>query len=336
MSQEELMLEKTKLQSLDTSSTELNGVSNILSPEEENNSLLSKSFGNSSDLKVNAVDMKFYNTDGNMLEKGEASPKLERNLYPNVLVSASREQSDIDSDEDDYQLRNCSNPRTNDSGQGSSITDNSITCNDFKKIDLHDDENSPDDDINDVDVRINQTINEEDSLSNMLATSTSKAPELDKNVKEVLSKIQEGTEVALSRSRTSSILTMKNTLSEVVSKSKFDDTDFTDIPLNSPGNKPHVNTYAPRTDLPSSDEGQNSSGDLPKPSITDAKPKSGLKYVDFCFGSFFVTLYHQFKEIWLGNPLLYVFGSHLVERWCQASSDKGVRNSKICSNMIEI
>ena len=256
-------------------------------PEEESNSLLSTSIHSSIDQSEIISEMKYFDTneslsedtlDANNDDKILLTSTKKRNLYPNVLISPSRDQSDIDTDEEDFQLRASSNHKRNDSGQGSSITDN---CSELKKIDLNDDENHQDSEEHSEEGNcVNAKVCTKGAAKPDDASFTPvipKTPELDVNLTDVLSKFQEGSEEVLSKARTNSILNVKNAMNDSATNSAFDETDFTDIPLDSPGNKSHMNTYAPRVAACNDSEGQIVSGDLKKPAITDTKRKSALR-----------------------------------------------------------
>eukprot|EP00794_Sanderia_malayensis_P005458 gene5458-6141_t len=282
-STDDLILEKTCLQRNESVCSEIINGETKLTPEEENNSLLKTDFKTVDKVLPipyynNATKSNGDKSSSEIVENIQTISK-ERNLYPNVLVSPSRDHSDIDTDEEDFQLRNFSHHRRNDSGQGSSITDTSINCNDFKKIDLNDD--LPDAEISteENDMLESELVSKQKGKStnqSVVVGGYSKLPDLDKNVTEVLSKIEEGSAGVLSKTRGSSVLSVKNNLSETALNPELDETDFTDIPLNSPANKGHMNTYAPMRTDDSSNENE-VMGDLRKPSITDNQPKSGLK-----------------------------------------------------------
>lgn len=202
----------------------------------------------------------------------------EKNLYPNVLISPSRDHSDIDTDEEDFQMRSTTSHKRNDSGQGSSITDSNVSTiqSELKRLELNDEE-TPSCDFggivaNDVSVEFPQkTVDTPSSLSE---SSTLKSVDLDTDVTEILRDAKN----VLPKPRASSVINVSSPVTDVASSS-FDDNDFTDIPLDSPGNKQNLNTFAPR--LRSGSQGGNVSSEgsdgLHKPNVTDTKPKSGFR-----------------------------------------------------------
>ena len=193
-----------------------------------------------------------------------------RNLYPNVLVSPSNDHPDIDSDEEDFQLQNhFSNHKRTDSGRGSSIVDLNINipCTDFKSVHLNESAKN-------------------DCSSDSLGDSALSTPEhfkdaspvadFDQSVVDVLKEIEEGSEETLLRNRTSSIVSRKRTSTvDVPDNVSLDETDFTEVPLNSPACRP-LNTFAPRSGTKPNTRSE-SKDLITKPTITDANPKASLR-----------------------------------------------------------
>ena len=219
-------------------------------------------------------------------ENNEHNPQLkqhEKNLYPNVLISPSRDHSDIDTDEEDFQMRNTTTShKRNDSGQGSSITDSNVNTiqSELKRLELNDEE-IPGGDFggtvaDSVSVEFTQETLDSPSShpESMSLTMTLKSVELDTDVTEILGDAKN----VLPKPRTSSGINVSSPVTDVAGSS-FDDNDFTDIPLDSPGNKQNLNTFAPR--LRSSSQGGSNSSEgsdgLHKPNVTDTKPKSGFR-----------------------------------------------------------
>jgi len=220
---------------------------------------------------------------GSLVKMDAVQCRVEKNLYPNVLISASRDHSDIDSDEEDYRMRKAASHRRNDSGQGSSITDSSVnTCQaDFKKLDLTDEESIG------VDISENSTENANSDTTQHLDLNRVNGSEtptrdftsinLDDNVAEILNKMQEENDSVLSKARSSTLLGNAATVTDGSQNSHFDEQSFIDIPLDSPGTKQNLNTYAPRPGLHGGSTSPDLSDDLKKPSVTDTKSKSGFR-----------------------------------------------------------
>ena len=209
--------------------------------------------------------------------------RVEKNLYPNVLISTSRDHSDIDSDEEDFQMREAANHRRNDSGQGSSITESNANTNqgDLKKFDLTDEESLvADKNENSTDSIVSDQIHGLGQGKTALSETPTKnfsSIDLDDNVTEILNEIQEGSDEVFSKARSSTLLGNTASVTDGPLNSNFDEKSFTDIPLDSPGTKQNLNTYAPRPGLPGGSTSLDVSDDLKKPSVTDTKSKSGFR-----------------------------------------------------------
>ena len=214
-------------------------------------------------------------------ENNEHLPQLthhEKNLYPNVLISPSRDHSDIDTDEEDFQVRNTTSHKRNDSGQGSSIIDSNVNTiqSELKRLELNDEE-IPGGDFGGTvadDVSVEFPQKSLDTPSSHSEPITLKSVKLDTDVTEILGDAKN----ALPKPRTSSGINVSSPVTDVASSS-FDDNDFTDIPLDSPGNKQNLNTFAPRLRSGSQGGSVSSEGSdgLHKPNVTDTKPKSGFR-----------------------------------------------------------
>lgn len=157
-----------------------------------------------------------------------------KHLYPQVVVQTSQEYSDVDSDEEDFQLRG---HRKNDSGQGSSVETSSLKSN-------------PPHDFYQVDVNFENSLNsiESESLENVLNDS-------DFSINEPLPVRHS----SLSTVRTDAI------------KNGVSNSNFTDIPLNTPSMKA-VNTFTPSH----SQEKDPIEPPLKPPTVTDTPSKQGL------------------------------------------------------------
>ena len=208
--------------------------------------------------------------------------RVQKNLYPNVLVSASRDHSDIDSDEEDFQMRQAASHRRNDSGQGSSITESNMAgCQgDFKRPYLTDEESivadSSENSIENVMPEARQRLDHCGTAGLETPAKEFSSINLDENVAEILNKIQEGSDEVLSKARSSTLLASTN-VTDGSLNSTFDEQSFIDIPLDSPGMKQNLNTYAPRPGLPGGSASTDLSDDLKKPSVTDTKSKPGFR-----------------------------------------------------------
>ena len=209
--------------------------------------------------------------------------RVEKNLYPNVLISTSRDHSDIDSDEEDFQMREAASHRRNDSGQGSSITESSAnTCQgDLKKHDLTDEESLvTDKNENSTDSIVSDLVHGLDQSKATLLETPAKdfsSVDLDDSVTEILNEIQEGSDEVFSKARSSTLVANTASVTDASVSSNFDEKNFIDIPLDSPGTKQNLNTYAPRPGLPGGSASLDMSDDLKKPSVTDTKSKSGFR-----------------------------------------------------------
>eukprot|EP00111_Clytia_hemisphaerica_P016153 TCONS_00047804-protein len=174
-------------------------------------------------------------------EESEEHKQTFKHLYPQVLVQGSHEFSDIDSDEEDFQLRR---HRKNDSGQGSSVETSSLKSNphDFYQVDISFDETLDCNSIEDSEA-LDHVLNDPDfSLNN----------------------------IAQSHQRRHSSFTSRRTVDLSNEDSEI---DFTDIPLNTPSPAKAVNTYTPSNEqqlLPSSQT------PLKPPSVMDTPPKQGF------------------------------------------------------------
>lgn len=215
------------------------------------------------------------------VRKDIIQPKIDKNLYPNVLISGSRDHSDIDTDEEDFQMRNSASHQRNDSGQGSSITDASVNTvtNELRRLDLTDEESvaadSPEASLDNMLV---------DKVHGSMQSKIFETPtkelcpvDLDENVAEILSKIPGEPDEMLGKSRSANHVKGTKNVSSATTDVNFDENDFTDIPLDSPGAKQNLNTYAPRPGLSGESTTPDSSDDLRKPSVTDTKSKSGFR-----------------------------------------------------------
>ena len=237
--------------------------------------------GNTDSESHNHDDGHYEDETGKSLKEDTVQSRVEKNLYPNVLISASRDHSDIDTDEEDFQMRNAATHKRNDSGQGSSITDSSANTfqNDFKRLDLTDEESlAADSPENSLDNAVpDGTQNQSENSGQNTPTRDFSTVDLDDNVAEIFNKIQEGTDEVLSKARSSTLVANPATNVDASPTSKFDEKDFIDIPLDSPGAKQNLNTYAPRPGLHGGSTSPDLSDDLKKPSVTDTKSKSGFR-----------------------------------------------------------
>ena len=172
-----------------------------------------------------------------------------KHLYPQVLVQGSHEFSDIDSDEEDFELRH---HRKSDSGQGSSVETSSLKSNphDIFQVDVSFDERQ------DYDF-----VNENDALDHVL-----KDAEFSLNDPQ-----QQGSK------RHASFTKRTNTIDSIENSCSFG-TDFTDVPLNTPSPVKAVNSYTP-SKAPQSPS--SSLTPLKLPSVTDTPPKQGYVQLHF-------------------------------------------------------
>lgn len=247
-----------------------------VSPVEEDSSLLTSNKDKAITGETENPLPKYDNNDYKQeavdgVNKENSSPKVEKNLYPNILISGSRDHSDIDTDEEDFQMRNLTSHKRNDSGQGSSITDSctGVVQSDLKRLDLTDEES----------LAVDST---ETSLENGTPVLGSGVPtkefsSIDDDVAQILSKIPGGTEEVLGKVRTATLVQNSQGTADANVNASFDENDFTDIPLDSPGTKQNLNTYAPRAGLQGGSTSPDLSDDLRKPCVTDTKSKSGFR-----------------------------------------------------------
>ena len=205
-----------------------------------------------------------------------------KHLYPQVLVQGSHEFSDIDSDEEDFELRH---HRKSDSGQGSSVETSSLKSNphDFFQVDISFDEKQDYD-----------SIDENDALDHVLKDSEFSMSDSQ----------QQGT----SR-RHSSLTKRTNMIVDSKENSGSFGTDFTDIPLNTPSPAKAVNSYTP-SKAPQSPS--SSLTPLKPPSVTDTPPKQGYVLLCFSFKRFFFSKFY-FVALFAKNELLKVFKLRI--RW---------------------
>ena len=156
--------------------------------------------------EIESIDSNHFH--GTEDDESDEHKQTFKHLYPQVLVQGSHEFSDIDSDEEDFQLRR---HRKNDSGQGSSVETSSLKSN-------------PPHDFYQVDVNYESSLNNADneSLDHVLNDS-------DFSLNDPLPTTR----------RHSSLTTRTDGTKNLLSNSSF-----TDIPLNGPSNKA-VNTYTP-------------------------------------------------------------------------------------------
>ena len=266
------------------SSTTCPGEDDVLNRSivEENSTLLSKNIDKHSNGKLTERAEEsnncFRNEEYNENCEKTLQSKMEKNLYPNVLISPSRDHSDIDTDEEDFQMRKMTNHKRNDSGQGSSITDASLNTiqNDLKRLDLTDEE------IQGVESDENSCNNLTDSPRALMPCQNPNGRAtnnfLDNDDSDILSNIEDGTESALPKARFSASGKSTRLCPDSAASASFDEKDFTDIPLDSPGNKQNMNTYVPRPGLQGGSATSDSTDDLRKPSVTDTKTQSGFRY----------------------------------------------------------
>ena len=167
-----------------------------------------------------------------------------KHLYPQVLVQGSHEFSDIDSDEEDFELRH---HRKSDSGQGSSVETSSLKSNphDIFQVDISFEEKQDYD-----------SVDETDALDHVLNDSEFS----------IIDSQQQGT------SRRHSSIT-KRTLDSKENSGSF---DFTDVPLNTPSPAKAMNSYTP-SKAPQSPS--SSLTPLKPPSVTDTPPKQGYVFL---------------------------------------------------------
>ena len=147
--------------------------------------------------------------------KEESNERLSKHLYPQVVVQGSHEFSDIDSDEEDFQLRR---HRKNDSGQGSSVETSSLRSNptnEFYHVDVSFDKSLDDDHdlIESDNEAIDNVLNDSDFSLNEPKQTTSRHSSF--------SRVSEPT------------------------PSGDGNPNFTDVPLNTPSPSKAVNTYKP-------------------------------------------------------------------------------------------
>ncbi|XP_065071299.1 TBC1 domain family member 12-like isoform X2 [Rhopilema esculentum] len=174
-------------------------------------------------------------------------------------------------------MRKMTNHKRNDSGQGSSITDASLNTiqNDLKRLDLTDEE------IHGVESDENSCNNLTDSPRTLIPCQNPNSGVtnncLDNDASDTLSNLEDGMESALPKARFSVSGKSTRLGPDSAASASFDEKDFTDIPLDSPGNKQNMNTYAPRPGLQGGSATSDSTDDLRKPSVTDTKTKSGFR-----------------------------------------------------------
>lgn len=172
-----------------------------------------------------------------------------KNLYPYVVVNPSHEAIDIDSDEEDYQLRMC---RNNDSGQGSSVETSSIKSTTHESFHV-------------------ETITDTSQNNSRIKKDDTKS-KLDNNIIDVLQDIDLSAEPSLPVHRTSSFISRN--IPE--GNAKITNSNFTDIPLNPPSPSKMLNTYTPPKNSSDHIDGLSHEHPFKAPAVMDTPPKTGL------------------------------------------------------------
>lgn len=145
-----------------------------------------------------------------------------KHLYPKVVVQNPSDLSDVDSDEEDFRLRMHSK---SDSGQGSSVETSSLksSTQDFYQVDIH------------FDDQLGAT------MPNNTATDD----------KEILDQVLDDNDLPLKESFARRHSSITSRVQEI--DKKLEETNFTDIPLNTPNTpsprRPTLNTYTPTSSL---------------------------------------------------------------------------------------
>lgn len=171
-----------------------------------------------------------------------------KNLYPYVVVNPSHEAIDIDSDEEDYQLRMC---RNNDSGQGSSVETSSIKSTTHESFHV-------------------ETITDTSQNNSRIKKDDTKS-KLDNNIIDVLQDIDLSAEPSLPVHRTSSFISRN--IPE--GNAKITNSNFTDIPLNPPSPSKMLNTYTPPKNSSDHIDGLSHEHPFKAPAVMDTPPKTG-------------------------------------------------------------
>ena len=189
-------------------------------------------------------------------EKNSTLSSKFKHLYPEVVVQSVNDLSDLDSDEEDFQLRM---HRKNDSGQGSSVETSSLKSSGTQEL-------------YQVDINFHGSNEHAEACSN---SNT-----------DILNNVLDDSDLSLDETFSRRHSSITSRIQEF--DGRVEDTNFTDIPLNTPSPaRQALNTYTPvsSNSLASVDHIQsNQRISLKPPTVTDAPVNQ--KYVRLFFFQF--------------------------------------------------